>query len=112
MDTIDHLICTGLNKNEAVVLIELSKIKDATTPELENRLGMERRSVGKALDELERLGIITARLDQADGKGRPAMIWSMGDLGAWLDRRESEEKDKMENNKEKIEKLRRYIASK
>lgn len=115
MDSIDHLVNIGLSDIEAVVLMELNRNKSATASELEDTLKMERRKVSKALEDLEKRGIISASLEQKPdhsvGGGRPAMVWWMKvPLLYWLDKRAIEERTALENNKEKIDKLKRYCG--
>jgi MarR family transcriptional regulator, organic hydroperoxide resistance regulator len=69
----------GLSLRDHIVLSALHKTRDLTQIELGQALGMDKTTLAAEIDRLERMGLVSRRVDPRDRRARIPAITSKGD---------------------------------
>lgn len=106
-ELVDRLIKTGLNKNQAKALLAIAKEESVTSREIEDHTSLRQPEASIAINELREKGWVSKGKKNKEGRGRPVHIYSLDkDFSAILKKIEEEEKEKIQEIKDNIQKLR------
>ncbi len=109
-ELVDRLIETGLNKNVAKTLVYISGREEIKSREIESEIGLRQPEVSIAMQDLREKGWVTKRDIKKEGKGRPVHAYSLEkNLDEIIDEIEEEEKEKIDEIKENLNKIKELI---
>ena len=109
-ELVDRLIKTGLNKNVAKTLVYISGRDEIKSREIESEIGLRQPEVSIAMQDLREKEWVTKRDIKKEGKGRPVHAYSLEkSLKEIIGEIEEEEKEKISEIEENIEKIKKLI---